>query len=121
MQRNPRQTYPDGVLALYAVKPGTPYGQVTEDDLTAVQPCIRYEERKVGLPRYWQSFGAGVRVDHVVRVPLIRGTVIEPGMVARLVGYNGAGDVLCTILQVQLVREAGAQDLSLGVMGVDKG
>ena len=47
--------------------------------------------------------------------------MIEPGMVARLVGYNGAGDVLCTILQVQLVREAGAQDLSLGVMGVDKG
>lgn len=110
------QTYPDGVLKLYRVRPETPYGQLSELDMDVIVDQVRFENRKVGMSRFWTGWSAGERIDHVVRVPLIRGVTVETGNVVRVSG----ADTLFTVLQAQVDLHGGFQDLSLGVMGVDK-
>ena len=114
------QTYPDGVLRLYRVRPETPYGQVAASDLDEVADMVRFAVRKVGMSRFWTGWSAGVRIDHVVRIPLMRGVQVETGYVVRLFGSVGDPDLFYTVLQVQPDASGGWQDLSLGVMGVDQ-
>lgn len=114
------QTFPDGVLRLYRVRPETPYGQVTESDMDIVADVVRFENRKVGMSRFWTGWNAGERINHVVRIPLMRGITVETGNVVRLFGTVGDSDVFYTVLQAQVDLHGGYQDLSLGVMGVDQ-
>lgn len=120
MSRTKTQTYPDGVLQLYRVKAGTPYGQITASDLDLAADLVRFAVRKVGMSRFWTGWEAGRRIDHVVRIPLMRGVVPETGDVVRLFGALGNPDDYYTVLQVQQDLLGGYQDLSLEVMGVDQ-
>lgn len=120
MPRTKIQTYPDGVLRIYRVRPETPYGQVAESDMDIIAEMVRFANRKVGMSRFWTGWSAGERIDQLVRIPLMRGVAVETGNVVRLFGAVGDQDVFYTVLQAQTDLEGGFCDLSLGVMGVDQ-
>lgn len=114
------QTYPDGALSIYRVKAGTPYGRVTDSDLELVVEYLRYADRRVGMSRFWTGWSAGERIDRMVRVQKMHDAELATGMVVKLYGASSRTDTYYTVLQVQPDPEAPWQDLSLGVMGVDK-
>lgn len=120
MPRMKMQTYPDGVLRIYRVRPETPYGQVAESDMDIIVDLVRFANRKVGMSRFWTGWSAGERIDQMVRIPMMRGVTVETGNVVRLFGAVGDPGVYYTVLQAQTDLAGGYQDLSLGVMSVDQ-
>ena len=111
------QTYNDGVLALYRVNANAPYGRVTERDLIPVEGYLRFAHRKTGLTRFWAGFAAGERISRMVRIPLRRGRETPANAVVRI----GGDAAYYTVLQSQPDPAGGWEDLTLGVLDVDKG
>lgn len=62
----------DGVLAVYALKNSVIGGGKPVSQLVVKQPLLRYEERTVGMNRYWSGLQNKVRVDWMVRVQRIK-------------------------------------------------
>lgn len=111
------QTYNDGQLTLYRVRESAPYGRVREEDLVPVESYLRFARRKTGMSRFWAGFAAGERIQRMVRIPLRRGRETPANAVVRLSGDKA----YYTVLQSQPDPEGGWEDLTLGVLDVDKG
>lgn len=62
------QTYNSGCLTVYAVTDGAAPGYAPRPVLTE-RVRLRYEERALGLTRYYAAMQANIRVERVVRVP----------------------------------------------------
>ena len=63
------QTYNDGVLAVYSVDNSADGGRRPIERLSLKIPTLRYEERTVGINRYWTGIQNAVRIDRLLRVP----------------------------------------------------
>lgn len=64
------QDFNDGVVTVYAVADSAPPGY--QPKLTLVQPpkaVLRYEERRLGLQRYYEAMQNQIQVERVIRVP----------------------------------------------------
>lgn len=71
------QNYNDGVVAIIAVvdrampgyqpKPGEPQAKYT----------LRYEERRLGIQRYYSSLQNQIQLDRVIRVPRVAGITTQ--------------------------------------------
>jgi len=61
----PAQTYNDGVLAIHAVNR---HGDGSET-LAVKHPLLRYDERTVGMNRYYRAKQENVEVSKVLRAP----------------------------------------------------
>lgn len=66
------QTFNDGVANIYSVGNIAPPGGMPKEGMKHKLGPIRYEERTVGIQRYWAAMQAQARVDIVLRMPLIR-------------------------------------------------
>lgn len=66
------QTFNDGVANIYSVSNIAPQGGMPKEGLIHKLGPIRYEERTVGIQRYWAAMQAQARIDMVLRMPIIR-------------------------------------------------
>ena len=64
------QDYNDGVVSIYAVKDTARPGY--QPVPTLVQPAkivLRYEERRLGIQRYYEALQNQIQIERVIRVP----------------------------------------------------
>lgn len=66
------QTFNDGVLTIYKVTNIAAAGRMPKDGLSSKKGPLRYDERIVGMGRYWTAKQENVKVDRLIRVPLFR-------------------------------------------------
>ena len=62
------QSYGDGVVKIYAVSDGAAAGRLPQPVLTQ-KLRLDYEERKLGVQRYYQAKQNQIHVERVIRVP----------------------------------------------------
>ena len=65
------QTYNDGLCQVCEVGNIAPPGEMPKDSLTE-KIKLRYEERTVGMNRFWTAMQAHARIDMLIRTPRIR-------------------------------------------------
>ena len=63
------QTFNDGVCSIYSVSNAAPPGGMPTEALTKKAGPLRYEERKVGITRFYEAKRSEERIDRVIRVP----------------------------------------------------
>jgi len=66
------QTYNDGVLDIYLVGNVSQEGNMPVDKLTLKTGKVRFENRIVGMTRFWTARQAMARIDKMVRVPKLK-------------------------------------------------
>lgn len=104
------QTYNSGLLTVYSVTDGAAPGYAPRPVLTE-RVRLRYEERALGLTRYYSALQNQVRVDKVVRTP--RRPEVSPQDVA--VTEDGRQYRIELVQTVQDVRPA-SMDLTLSAV-----
>ena len=65
------QTYNDGICQICEVTNIAEPGEMPEDGLKE-KVKLRYEERTVGMHRFWTAMQAHARIDMLIRTPRIR-------------------------------------------------
>ena len=65
------QSYNDGVVAIYTVSNIASPGDMPVDKIT-LKETLRYEERTVGLNRFYAAMQNNVNIKYVLRAPRIR-------------------------------------------------
>lgn len=63
------QTFNDGVVNIYSVGNIAEPGNMPKDGLTLKVGPLHYEERTVGMSRFWTAKQALSRIDIMLRVP----------------------------------------------------
>lgn len=63
------QTFNDGVVNIYSIGNISEPGNMPKEGLTLKVGPLRYEERTVGMGRFWTAMQAQVRVEQILRVP----------------------------------------------------
>lgn len=66
------QTFNDGVLEIYLVDNISQEGNMPLEKLTLKIGNLRYENRKVGMSRFWIAQQATAKIDKMVRVPRLK-------------------------------------------------
>lgn len=72
------QDFNDGVVTVYEVTDSAPPGYQPKP--TLVQPpkaVLRYEERRLGLQRYYEAMQNQIQVERVIRVPRAGGVTSQ--------------------------------------------
>lgn len=102
------QTFNDGILTVYSVGNIASAGNKPKNGLTAKINNLRYEERVVGMSRYYLAAQAQVKVNHMLRVPRIN-SVSTQDIVIPTDGKQ------YKIVQIQYIQgvEPACMDLSL--------
>lgn len=65
------QTFNDGIISIYSVGNISEPGNMPKEGLTLKVGPLHYEERTVGMGRYWTAAQAQVRIEQLLRVPRI--------------------------------------------------
>lgn len=112
------QTYNDGILNIYKVENTAETGNMPKDGLTLRVGPLRYEERIVGMGRFWDAKQSKVEISRLLRVPRIESVSSQDVVVLGDVGADGDQ---YKITQVQYVTEVEplSMDLSLERLSVD--
>lgn len=63
------QVFNDGIVKIYSVVDKAEVGNTPKDELTLKVGPLRYEERIVGMSRFWTAKQAQVKVDRMIRTP----------------------------------------------------
>lgn len=111
------QAYNDGVVTVYAVTDaGPPGGLPVEKPVKKV--VLRYEERRLGLQRYYEGKQNQVEVERVLRTPRRKGVssqdlaVTEDGQQYRIDLVQSATDVYPPSMDLTLTRITQKYDVS---------
>ena len=111
------QAYNDGVVTVYAVTDaGPPGGLPVEKPVKKV--VLRYEERRLGLQRYYEGKQNQVEVERVLRTPRRKGVssqdlaVTEDGQQYRIDLVQSATDVYPPSMDLTLTRVTQKYDVS---------
>jgi len=101
------QSFNDGIVNVYSVGNIATPGNMPKDGLTIRISNLRYEERIVGMSRYWTALQDQAKIEQLIRVPRINSVTVHD--VAILNGQQ------CDIKQVQYIQdiEPPCMDLSL--------
>lgn len=75
------QTYNDGIVNIFYSKNVAKPGYAPVEDLTP-KISLRYEERKLGIQRYYEARQNQIKVQRVIRVPRVSGTPVTSQDVA---------------------------------------
>jgi hypothetical protein len=65
------QTFNDGIIKLYSVDNMAASGDLPKEKLILKIGPLRYEERIVGMGRFWTAMQAQAQIDRIIRVPRI--------------------------------------------------
>ena len=63
------QTFNDGVLAVYSVGQSAGDGTMPRSVLLVKEKILRYDERTVGITRYWQGAQNNANISRLLRTP----------------------------------------------------
>jgi hypothetical protein len=99
------QTFNDGVVNIYSVRNTAASGNTPKKGLTLKVGPLRYEERTVGITRFWTGRQAQARIDRLVR------TARTGGVTSRDVAVLADGQY--TILQVQYPKDTDIPTMDL--------
>lgn len=66
------QSFKDGVVSIYSVGNIAEPGNMPKEGLILKVGLLRYEERTVGMGRFWSAMQNQARIDMVLRAPRIR-------------------------------------------------
>jgi hypothetical protein len=72
MIKNKAPSFNDGALMIYNVGNIAPAGNKPKEGLTLKVGPLHYEERTVGMSRFWTALQAQVSIDLLLRVPQLR-------------------------------------------------
>ena len=103
------QSYNDGVVTVYAVTDSGPPGGLPVEK-PAKKAVLRYEERRLGLQRYYAGKQNQVEVERVLRTPRRRDVssqdlaVTEDGVQYRIDLVQSADDVFPPSMDLTLTR-----------------
>jgi hypothetical protein len=76
MDKPVTQTYNDGVVKIYSVGNIAAPGKMPKEGLT-LKATLRYDERVVGMSRYYAAMQNKVRADQLLRCPRVPGVAVE--------------------------------------------
>lgn len=109
-----QQTFNDGILNIYTVGNTAKNGNMPKEELTYKIGPLRYEERTVGMSRYWTAKQANVKVSQLLRVP--RRDTVNTDDIAVL-----SNSMQFRIIQIQYPKgtDIPVMDLSLEKAGVN--
>lgn len=71
------QNYNDGVVAIIAVVDTAQPGYQPQPGDPQVKYALRYEERRLGIQRYYSSLQNQIQLDRVIRVPRVAGITTQ--------------------------------------------
>lgn len=71
------QNYNDGVVAIIAVVDTAQPGYQPQPGDPQVKYTLRYEERRLGIQRYYSSLQNQIQLDRVIRVPRVDGITTQ--------------------------------------------
>lgn len=91
------QTFNDGVVNIYSVGNIATPGDKPKDGLTIKVKNLRYEERTVGMNRFWTALQENARISQLIRVPRIELVSIHDVAILNEQQYD--------ILQVQYLKD----------------
>lgn len=106
------QSYRDGVVRIYAVTDGAAPGYQPQPVLTLLETLF-YQERRVGLQRYYAGRQAQVEVERVIR------TQIRPAVNPQCVAVTEDG-VQYGIELVQQVQDVYPPSMDLTLVRIDQ-
>jgi len=106
------QTFNDGLIDIYSIGNIAEKGDRPKDGLLEKRKGIRYEERTVGMGRYWTAVQANAKVSQLLRVPR---TSLDTGDVA--VPNDGNQ---YKIVQIQTVKEVRPPIMDISLERIDK-
>ena len=66
------QTYNDGIVNIYSVSNIADPGNMPKDGLKIKASGLRYEERTVGMGRFYTAKQSNARIDLLIRAPQLR-------------------------------------------------
>lgn len=111
------QTYADGLLSVYGVTADAAEpGRKPVMDLT-LKVTLGFDERRLGVQRYYQAAQALSRVDRVLRVPKPSGVEIAPQDRVTVIGSA----VPYRVELVQTVPDVYPESLDLSLSRVEPG
>jgi len=102
------QTFNDGVLTIYSVSNDAEPGDMAKDKLTLKVEKLRYDERIVGMSRYWIALQAQKKIDFLVRTPRID-SVNTQDIVVPISGHH------YLIKQIQYPKEVFPKSMDLSL------
>lgn len=111
----PPQQFNDGLLKVYTVTDGAEAGETPKDALqikAGIENGLRYEERTVGMSRFFTAMQAKTRVDYLVRcqrvnsVSLYDVVTLVDGEQYKIVQVQYPSDVLPRCMDLSLERLA---------------
>ena len=71
------QNYNDGVVAIIAVVDKAKPGYQPQPGEPQEKYTLRYEERRLGIQRYYSSLQNQIQLDRVIRVPRVAGITTQ--------------------------------------------
>lgn len=71
------QTFNDGVVNIYSVGNIAERGNMPKDGLTLKVGPLHYEERIVGMGRFWTAMQAQAKINQILRVPRINAVSVQ--------------------------------------------
>lgn len=77
MDRPERQSFNDGICHIYAVENGAEAGSLPRERLNLHAGPFRYQERTVGVTRYYAAMREQERIDLVLRIPLAEVSTLD--------------------------------------------
>ena len=66
------QSYEDGIVKIYSISNIAEPGEMPKEGLTSKVGPLPFDERTVGMNRFWTAMQESARIDLVLRVPQIR-------------------------------------------------
>ncbi|AKL96626.1 phage head-tail joining protein [Clostridium aceticum] len=69
MRKQKTQTFNDGIVNIYSVGNIAEIGNKPKEDLTLKADSLRYEERTVGMGRFWTAKQSQAQIDLIIRTP----------------------------------------------------
>lgn len=70
--KSPVQTFNDGIVNIYSVGNIAEPGNKPKDGLTIKVSALRYDERIVGMSRFWAAKQENTKIERLIRAPKIK-------------------------------------------------
>ena len=111
------QTFNDGVLNIYSVGNIAEPGSMPKEGLTLKIASLRYEERIVGMGRFWTAMQAMAKIDMVVRVPRFKSVSTQDVVILdeeqySIVQIQTPPEITPAVMDLSLQRLEAAYDIT---------
>jgi hypothetical protein len=110
-------TFNDGIVSIYSLGNIADSGNMPKEGLTIKVPGLRYDERTVGLSRFWTAKQVSAEIDLLIRTPQLRNVstldiaISKDGEQYKIVQIQYPKDVEPPVMDLSLQRLGVAYDI----------